>query len=78
MGSVAVTGSTLTLTNRGQTMRPESTLSDSAGKAPGLVDSVAKFGGTQTTLYTAPTARIGAACNPTKIDAFDGGVVSER
>ena len=27
------------------------------------------------TLYTAPTALVGANCNPTTIEAFDGGVV---
>jgi len=72
---VAVTGSTLTMTNRGHAMPLESTLSDPAGKEPCLVDSVAKADGTLATLYTAPTALVGANCNPTTIVAFDGGVV---
>jgi len=74
IGTVAVTGATLTMTNRGHTMPPEGTLSD-PGTAPCLVDSVAKVGGTLATLYTAPTALIGANCNPTTLEAFDGGVV---
>jgi hypothetical protein len=75
IASVSITGSTLTMTNRGHAMPPESTLSDPAGTAPCLVDSVAKVGGTLATLYTAPTTLVGAACNPTTIVAFDGGVV---
>jgi hypothetical protein len=62
------------MTNRGHVKPPEGTLSD-PGTAPCLVDSVAKVGGSLTTLYIAPTALVGANCNPTKIEAFDGGVV---
>ena len=75
IGGVSLTGSTLTFTNRGHTMPPASTLSDPAGQAPCLVDSVAKVGGTLETLYTASTAVVGGNCNPTIIVAFDGGVV---
>jgi hypothetical protein len=75
LGGVAVTGSTLTLTNRGHAMPPESALSDPAGTAPCLVDAVAKGGGSLATLYTAPPALLGSNCNPTIIEAFDGGVV---
>ena len=72
---VAVTGSTLTLTNRGHASPPQSALSDPAGTAPCLVDSVPKGGGNVTTLYAAPAALLGTNCNPTIIEPFDGGVV---
>jgi len=75
INSVSVTGSTLTMTNRGHAAPPASTLSDPAGTAPCLVDSVAKVGGTLATLYTAPTALIASNCNPITIVAFDGGIV---
>jgi hypothetical protein len=39
IASVSITGSTLTMTNRGHAMPPESTLSDPAGTAPCLVSA---------------------------------------
>jgi hypothetical protein len=75
IAGVAITGSTLTLVNRGHGSPPQSALSDPAGTAPCLVDSVAKGGGNLATLYTALPARLDSNCNPDLIEAFDGGVV---